>query len=323
MYAETLFARINPTLAPMDHRKRRPMKRSVSLIRSVENSSTRHVKFTLSTCTCHLRVRQWDRSFHSNQTDTQEVGQTNRDNRGSWPKVLIAEDDESHVLALTLGLEREGFAVSSTGDGKEVVASVEAIDPDIILLDVMLPGLSGLDICRQLRSSGVQTPIIMLSARNEEVDIVVGIEVGADDYVAKPYRIRELVARINAVRRRRVVPTRTDPTPMMPPLDASPDVLRIGEVRLDSARHEVHVRDSKIDIPLREFQLLRELMENAGRVVTREALIDNVWGYEYNGDIRIIATLIGRLRAKIEPDPNNPQHIATIRGVGYRFNDRY
>ncbi len=251
------------------------------------------------------------------------MGQTNQHSRGSWPKILVAEDDESHVLALTLGLEREGFAVSALSDGRDVVKAVGAIDPDIILLDVMLPGLSGIDICRQLRASGVETPIIMLSARNEEVDIVVGIEVGADDYVAKPYRIRELVARINAVRRRRTTPARTEVARAIGHLASASDVLCVGAVRLDSARHEVYVRDVKIDMPLREFQLLRALMEHAGHVVTRETLIDSVWGFEYDGDTRIIATLVGRLRSKIEDDPDDPQHIVTIRGVGYRFNDRY
>ena len=261
--------------------------------------------------------------FPGDLASVQEVGPTDRQSRAAWPKILVVEDDESHVLALTLGLEREGFAVSAVGDGREALDAVTTIDPDVILLDIMLPGMSGLDICRQLRASGRQTPIIMVSSRSEEVDIVVGIEVGADDYVAKPYRIRELVARINAVlRRRATAPMGGPPVPQRAAAQAS-DVLKIGAVTLDVARHEVYVNNVKIDIPLREFQLLRELMEHAGRVVTREELIDNIWGYEYDGDLRIIATLVGRLRSKIEPDADAPQHIATIRGVGYRFNDRY
>ena len=254
------------------------------------------------------------------------VGPTDHQDRSTWPKVLIVEDDESHILALTLGLEREGYAVTAVSDGREAFDAVAEIQPDIILLDIMLPGMSGLDVCRQLRGAEINTPIIMVSSRNEEVDIVVGIEVGADDYVAKPYRIRELVARMNAVLRRHLAqPSTVGGKSAAPGQTATPpaDVLRVGEVMLDSGRHEVFVRDKKIDIPLREFQLLRELMEHAGRVVTREELIDNVWGFEYDGDPRIIATLVGRLRTKIEPDPDEPVHIITIRGVGYRFNDRY
>jgi two-component system response regulator RegX3 len=253
-----------------------------------------------------------------------EVGPTDHQDRSTWPKVLIVEDDESHILALTLGLEREGYAVTAVSDGRDAFDAVSQIQPDIILLDIMLPGMSGLDICRQLRSAEVNTPIIMVSSRNEEVDIVVGIEVGADDYVAKPYRIRELVARMNSVlRRHSAQPISNIHPPVILPTTPPADVLRVGQVMLDSGRHEVFVRDTKIDIPLREFQLLRELMEHAGRVVTREELIDNVWGFEYDGDPRIIATLVGRLRTKIEPDPDEPIHIITIRGVGYRFNDRY
>ncbi len=248
------------------------------------------------------------------------MGTTDEQNRSTWPRVVIVEDDESHVLAITLGLERERFAVTAVSDGRDAIEVIAQVNPDIILLDIMLPGISGLDICRLLRANGTTTPIIMVSSRNEEVDVVVGIEVGADDYVAKPYRIRELVARMNAVLRRHN--SQGGAVAVTPPTPTS-DVLRTGDVVLDSARHELFVRGKQIDIPLREFQLLRELMEHAGRVVTREELIDNVWGYEYDGDPRIIATLVGRLRNKIEADPDIPTHIATIRGVGYRFNDRY
>ncbi len=240
--------------------------------------------------------------------------------RTSTPKVVLVEDDESHLLAITLGLEREGFSITAVNDGREAMPTIARINPDIILLDIMLPGLSGLEICRQLRANGVRTPIIMVSARSDEVDVVLGIELGADGYVAKPYRIRELAARINAVLRRRQSQLEANQTPRTAP---STDVLQIGDLVLDSARHELFVRGERIEIPLREFQLLRELMDHAGRVVTREELIDNVWGYSYEGDPRIIATLVGRLRAKIETDPDTPTHIITIRGVGYRFNDRY
>lgn len=258
-----------------------------------------------------------------NQANAEEVSQTNQQTDVALSRILIIEDDESHVLALTLGLEREGFTVSAVGDGRKAFDAATTFEPDIILLDIMLPGMSGLDVCRQLRDCGMQTPIIMVSSRAEELDVVVGIEVGADDYVAKPYRMRELVARINAVLRRHAANTKTD-LPIAPETRShQSDVLRIGEVELENARHEVRVRNVKIDVPLREFQLLRELMEHAGHVVTREELIDNIWGYGYSGDARIIATLVGRLRSKIDPDPDSSRHISTIRGVGYRFNDRY
>ncbi len=240
--------------------------------------------------------------------------------RSAWPKVLLVEDDESHVLALTVGLEREGLAVTAVRDGIAALVEAERLRPDVILLDVMLPGLSGIDVCREVRARGFDTPIIIVSARSEEVDVVVGIEVGADDYVAKPYRMRELVARISALLRRR----RGGEVPGRPPVTTplGGDVLCVGDVALDPERHEVSVRGAPIELPLREFQVLRELLEHAGRVVSREELLERVWGLDYDGDSRIVATLIGRLRARIEPDAELPTHITTIRGVGYRFNDR-
>lgn len=243
--------------------------------------------------------------------------------RSRWPRVLVVEDDESHVLALTIGLEREGIAVTAVRDGRDAVAAYDALHPDVILLDVMLPGASGIEVCRELRARGVDTPIIMVSSRSEEVDVVVGIEVGADDYVPKPYRMRELVARIGALLRRRRVPVEVGgPTASGPAPTPTDGVLRVGDVALDPERHEVFVRGVEVDLPLREFQLLRELLVHPGRVVTREALLERVWGLDYEGDPRIVATLIGRLRARIEENPDEPTHIVTIRGVGYRFNDR-
>ena len=236
--------------------------------------------------------------------------------RSGWPKVLLVEDDESHVLALTVGLEREGLAVTAVRDGRDAIPAAERLCPDVVVLDLMLPGLSGIDICRELRARSPEIPIIIVSSRSEELDIVVGIEVGADDYVPKPYRMRELVARIGAQLRRRHVPEAGSTTPR------SDAVLEVADVRLDPERHEVSVRGVPVDLPLREFQVLRELLEHAGRVVTREELLERIWGLEYDGDPRIVATLIGRLRSRIEPDPEQPQRIATIRGVGYRFNDR-
>ncbi len=238
--------------------------------------------------------------------------------RSERPKILVVEDDESHVLALGTGLEREGLAVTAVRDGRDAIATAERIRPDVILLDVMLPGTSGIDVCRELRARGYSTPIIIVSSKHEELDVVVGIEVGADDYVAKPYRLRELVARIGALLRRQ-----NSARPSGPEVRAAEvDLLRAGDVTLDVGRHEVFVRGEHVELPLREFQLLRELLEHAGKVVTREELLDRVWGLDYDGDPRIVATLIGRLRARIELDPDAPTRIVTVRGVGYRFDDR-
>ncbi len=240
--------------------------------------------------------------------------------------MLVVEDDESHVLALTIGLEREGLAVTAVRDARDVLEATERTRPDVILLDVMLPGASGIEVCRDLRSRGVDTPIIIVSAKSDELDVVVGIEIGADDYVAKPYRMRELVARIGALLRRRRAPGEVPPVKIPPverPTSIVPDeVMAVGDVVLDQARHEVWVRQRRVELPLREFQVLRELLSNAGRVVTRDSLLEHVWGFDYEGDPRIVATIVGRLRAHIENDPDEPTHIVTIRGVGYRFNDR-
>lgn len=245
--------------------------------------------------------------------------------RSDWPKVLVVEDDESHVLALTVGLEREHLAVTAVRNGKEAMEVAERLSPDVILLDIMLPGISGIEVCRELRSRGFNTPIIIVSSRSEELDIVVGIEVGADDYVAKPYRMRELVARIGALLRRRrgeVPVTTTGNNHSNASNGAVRDILTVGEVTLDAQRHEVFVRGQEVELPLREFQVLRELLEQAGRVVRRDELLERVWGLDYDGDPRIVATLIGRLRARIEENPELPTHILTIRGIGYRYSDR-
>ena len=254
---------------------------------------------------------------------SQHTGVVIGGDRSDWTKVLLVEDDESHVLALTIGLEREHFAVTSVSDGREAVRTALALQPDVILLDVMLPGVSGIDICKELRFRGLETPIIMVSARAEEVDVVVGIEVGADDYVAKPYSIRELVARIGAILRRRRVPTGSHNMAASLQVPSNDSVLSVGDVVLDAERHEVVVRSTKIDLPLREFQVLHELLEHSGKVITRDDLLHRIWGFDYDGDPRIVATIIGRLRARIEMNPEEPTHIATGRGVGYRFNDRF
>ena len=195
-----------------------------------------------------------------------------------------------------------------------------AVKPDVILLDVVLRGNSGIDLCRELRDRGVRTPIIMVSSRDDEFDVVVGIAVGADDYLAKPVRIRELVARIGAQLRRAQLRQSDNGALEDPP--AALAILEANDIAMDPARHEVSVRGREVELPLREFQVLRELLTNAGRVVTRDELLERVWGLDYDGDPRIVATLIGRLRARIERDPDRPTNIVTIRGVGYRLNDR-
>jgi two-component system, OmpR family, response regulator RegX3 len=254
-------------------------------------------------------------------TDNSTV--TSREYQPDLLKVLVVEDDESHVLALTIGLERENFAVTAVSDGRDAVSVALSLKPDVILLDVMLPGISGLDVCKELRLRGFTTPIIMVSARSEELDVVVGIEVGADDYVAKPYRIRELVARIGAIMRRRRIIAIDEGASPNGASEESDHVLRVGDVVLDAARHEVFVRSAQVQLPLREFQVLRELLEHPGKVISRDDLLNRIWGFDYDGDPRIVATIVGRLRARIERSPDEQVHISTIRGVGYRFNDRF
>src|SRR5207302_3191121 len=187
---------------------------------------------------------------------------------------------------------------------------LDALRPDLVLLDVMLPDLSGLDVCREIRRRST-VPIIMVSAKSSEIDTVVGLEVGADDYVSKPFRLRELVARMRAALRRA---PRDEEEAI-----AATEVLKVGEVRLDPGRHEVMVRSSDVTLPLKEFELLELLLSNAGRVLTRDTLIDRIWGPHYVGDTKPRDVHIKRLRAKIEEDPSNPTLITTIRGLGYRF----
>lgn len=226
--------------------------------------------------------------------------------------ILLVEDEESFVDALTIGLKVEGFNVEVARDGLEALARFDEVHPDLVLLDVMLPRMSGLDVCRQLRKKS-QVPIIMVTAKGAEIDTVVGLEVGADDYITKPYRLRELVARMNAVLRR-LPAERTDDGDL--PSDTSIDV---GDVSIDPEQHQVLVRGSVVPMPLKEFELLYVLMVNAGRVVPREVLIDRVWGSDYVGDTKTLDVHIKRLRSKIEDDPSAPRRIVTIRGLGYKF----
>jgi two-component system response regulator RegX3 len=223
--------------------------------------------------------------------------------------VLVVEDDDSFVEALTVGLRREGFHVRVARDGAQALELFDAVEPDLVLLDVMLPKISGIDVCRQLRKRS-QVPIIMVTAKGAEIDTVVGLEVGADDYVPKPYRLRELVARMRAVLRR---------SPRSLAGDGGGDALEVGDVTLDPERHEVTIRGEDAQLPLKEFELLELLLANAGRVLTRETLIDRVWGSDYVGDTKTLDVHIKRLRSKVEDEPANPTRIVTIRGLGYKF----
>ncbi|MBL77964.1 MAG: DNA-binding response regulator [Acidimicrobiaceae bacterium] len=228
-------------------------------------------------------------------------------------RVLVVEDEASFADALTVGLEREGFEVEVAADG---VAALEAFDrrePDLVLLDLMLPRLSGLDVCRQIRTRS-QVPVIMVTAKGAEVDTVVGLEVGADDYVTKPYRLRELVARMRAVLRRAEAPDGRDPD-----TGPSASAVEVGDVLVDPDRHEVRVRGEVVAMPLREFELLHLLVSNVGRVLTRDTLIDRVWGFDYVGDTKTLDVHVKRVRTKVETDPRNPERLVTVRGVGYRY----
>ncbi len=226
------------------------------------------------------------------------------------PTVLVIEDEPSFAEALVVGLTREGFDVEVATDGVAAFEAFERVRPDLVLLDVMLPRASGIDVCRRIRAVST-VPIIMLTAKSSEIDTVVGLEVGADDYVAKPFRIRELVARIRALLRRSAM----DPGGEHP----GSSTLRIGEVALDPAEHWVRVSGREVTLPLKEFEILHLLMANAGRVLTREVLIERVWGADYVGDTKTLDVHIKRLRSKIETDPATPDRIVTIRGLGYKF----
>ena len=230
----------------------------------------------------------------------------------SMPSVLVVEDEDSFIDALTVGLTREGFKVSIARDGAEALDLFDDLQPDLVLLDVMLPKVSGLDVCRELRARS-SVPIIMVTAKGAEIDTVVGLEVGADDYVTKPYRLRELVARMRAVLRRHPA----DPVPVL--VGVGDDVVSVGDVSLDHQRHEVVIRGEDVRLPLKEFELLAILLENAGRVLTRDTLIDRVWGADYVGDTKTLDVHVKRLRAKVEPDPAVPSRIVTIRGLGYKY----
>jgi two-component system response regulator RegX3 len=223
--------------------------------------------------------------------------------------VLVVEDEESFVEGLAVGLKREGFTVDVARDGVEALERFDRVSPDLVLLDLWLPKKSGIDVCREIRAKS-QVPIIMVTAKSSETDTVLGLEVGADDYVTKPFRLRELVARMRAVMRRSSGPEADD---------ADTERFDFDGLSLDPERHEFRRDGQLVPLPLKEFELLELLMANAGRVLTRETLIDRIWGADYVGDTKTLDVHIKRLRAKVEEDPSRPARITTVRGLGYKF----
>ncbi len=229
---------------------------------------------------------------------------------GSMPKIMVVEDEPAIVDALEYGLSAEGFDVVAVSDGRESLEVFDRERPDLVLLDLMLPGMSGTEVCKHLRATSA-VPVIMLTARDSEIDKVVGLELGADDYITKPFSMRELVARVRAVLRR-------GGDWDVPDLDAP---LEVRGVRMDPERHEVTVRGQLVDLPPKEFALLELLIRNAGRVMTRDLIIDRIWGADYVGDTKTLDVHIKRIRGRIEHDPHTPELIVTVRGVGYKFAD--
>jgi two-component system response regulator RegX3 len=224
-------------------------------------------------------------------------------------RVLVVEDEQSLREPLVYLLKKEGFEILEAADGLQAVEVFNASEVDLVLLDLMLPGISGNEVCRIIRQTS-QVPIIMLTAKDSEIDKVVGLEIGADDYVTKPYSTRELLARMKAVLRRH-----TDAAPA----SEIPGIIEVGSVRMDVDRHIVEVHGEKVSMPLKEFELLELLLENANRVLTRGQIIDRVWGSNYFGDTKTLDVHIKRIRSKIEDDPARPVHLLTVRGLGYKF----
>ena len=224
-------------------------------------------------------------------------------------RVLIVEDEESFAEPLEFLLRKEGFSTAVAGTGQGALEEFDRNGADIVLLDLMLPGMSGTDVCKALRTRSA-VPVIMVTARDSEIDKVVGLELGADDYVTKPYSARELIARVRAVLRRGGEAADGE---------LLPQVLAAGPVRMDVERHVVTVDGEEIPLPLKEFDLLEYLLRNVGRVLTRGQLIDRVWGADYVGDTKTLDVHVKRLRSKLEKDPSNPRHLVTVRGLGYKF----
>ena len=231
-------------------------------------------------------------------------------------RILVVEDEESYAEPLTYQLKREGFEVVAVATGPDALTAFDAGGIDLVLLDLMLPGLSGTEVCRELRTRS-NVPVIMLTAKDTEIDKVVGLEIGADDYVTKPYSFRELLARMRAVLRRR---GESPDAPIAEP-SAPDDVLGVGQVRMDVGRHQVTVAGERVKFPLKEFELLELLLRNAGRVLTRAQMIDRAWGSDYVGDTKTLDVHVKRIRAKIESDPATPELLVTVRGLGYRIVD--
>ena len=226
-------------------------------------------------------------------------------------RILIIEDEASFSDAVSFMLEKEGFSVRVETTGTAGLASFARDGADLILLDLMLPGMSGTDVCKAIRTKS-NVPVIMLTAKDSEIDKVLGLEIGADDYVTKPFSMRELMARVRAVLRRR-----SDDEPV----NAAPPSLTAGPVVIDVDRHTVHVNGAEVPMPLKEFDLLEFLVRNSGRVLTRAQLIDRVWGSDYFGDTKTLDVHVKRLRTKIEPDPARPKYLLTVRGLGYKFEE--
>ena len=225
-------------------------------------------------------------------------------------RVLIVEDEESFADPLAFLMRKEGFTTAIAATGQDALAEFDRNGADIVLLDLMLPGMSGTDVCKALRTRSA-VPVIMVTARDSEIDKVVGLELGADDYVTKPYSARELIARVRAVLRRGGEGSAE--------ADGSPGVLEAGPVRMDVERHVVSVNGADVPLPLKEFDLLEYLLRNVGRVLTRGQLIDRVWGADYVGDTKTLDVHVKRLRSKVELDPSTPKHLVTVRGLGYKF----
>lgn len=221
--------------------------------------------------------------------------------------ILLVEDEAAYRDTLAFNLRRDGYEVVAVGDGREAVDLFERVQPDIVLLDLMLPGLSGTEVCRQIRQKST-VPVIMLTAKDSEIDKVVGLEIGADDYVTKPYSYRELVARMRAVLRRGASDD-----------EGSEATITVGRVMMNTDRHEVQIDGEAVAMPLREFELLELFMRNVNRVLTRGQIIDRIWGPNYIGDTKTLDVHVKRLRSKIEVDPPNPAMLMTVRGLGYKL----
>jgi len=227
-------------------------------------------------------------------------------------KILVVDDEKSIVRLVTFNLEKEGFHTLVANNGNEALAKITAEQPDLVILDLMLPGLDGLEVCRRVRQEGLPVAVIMLTAKDQEIDRVLGLELGADDYITKPFSPRELVARVKAVLRR----TSTREEKSQPG-----ERIIIGPLTIDAARYEVKLGGKQVELTPKEFELLESLARNAGKVMTRDALLNSIWDYTYDGDTRIVDVHVSHLREKIEANPKNPVYIKTVRGVGYKFKE--